>query len=448
MLQHDGGTIRERLGSCDVTVATAEPSLRPSPPHHHLAVHGDGQRCAPAVIDHLAHHGRSSAVRVLIIAGAERRRLIHGGLRARGLDPDDGRFRFLDAEATLDRVLDADGRLSLDAYHREVMAPHLAGDDVIAYGELVDRLARRGRTEDALAIERLVDELRSQHGAHVLCGYDAATLAGGGLDVATTLDHHSHVLAYDHPAVELDPSDPLRTVAIQQRRHERREQAAAMAVHDLRTPISVIVALLGTLREAGARLDAQQLEDCLAAAVRSATQLQRLADDLLEMARLDSGGFAFEPAQLDLAQLITDEVQDLSSLTGRRIEVTAPQVVPPVWADAGRQRQIVANLLSNAIRFSPPDTPIEVAMSDGDDAVTVHVRDHGEGIATHHLDEVFEPFTRLPRPPNATKEPPTGSGLGLAITRALVEGQGGSIRVASEEGRGTTFTYTVPILPS
>lgn len=451
-----------------MTAATADTPVRPpSGAFHHLVVNPDGRRCATAVIDHLAEHGRAPDVDILVIATPARQRMIVEGLRERGLDPSEERFRFRDAQDALERVLGPDGAMSLEAYRDEFAEPLLAADGpVVAYGELVDLLVRRGDVTGALAIEAVCEELRPAHDLHILCGYEAETFDAGHLDLDTALARHGHVLAYEHPSVEVDHRDPLRAVAQLHRHHDERgaalrslrtelqrvqhqradrDRAAAMAVHDLRTPISVIVALLGMLRDSGGRLTERQLEECLDAASRSAQQLERLVSDLLLVAQLDGGGFRFELSSVDLRQLIANEAADARQLSGRAIEVCADDGLPAVWADPGRQRQIITNLVTNAIRFSASQAPIEIRLVRRDDVVAVDVEDRGRGIDADHLDEVFEPFNRLGEVAGSSDAPPGGTGLGLSITKALVEGQGGTISVVSEPGRGSTFTYTVPV---
>ena len=118
--------------------------------------------------------------------------------------------------------------------------------------------------------------------------------------------------------------------------------------------------------------------------------------------------------------------------------------VPLVAADQSRQWQILMNLLSNAAKHSAPDAPITVTLVRRGDVVEVAVTDEGDGIPASELSKLFAKFSRID---SAGAKQAMGTGLGLYICRSLVEAHGGTIRVDSEEGRGTTFTYEVPIEP-
>jgi signal transduction histidine kinase len=129
-------------------------------------------------------------------------------------------------------------------------------------------------------------------------------------------------------------------------------------------------------------------------------------------------------------------------MPGRRFRVVAEPDLPPGLADENRQLQILQNLLTNAAKFSAADSTVEITIRRDGDEIVVHVRDDGIGIAADGLTRLFRPFARLlPREGAASK----GTGLGLYIAKALVEGQGGQLWVDSEEGRGSTFSYTVPV---
>jgi signal transduction histidine kinase len=122
--------------------------------------------------------------------------------------------------------------------------------------------------------------------------------------------------------------------------------------------------------------------------------------------------------------------------------MTVPADLPRAIGDARRQRQILANLISNALKFSPPSEPIEVVVALKDSVAAVSVRDHGHGISPAYLPMIFEKFYRAT---GDGKPKVAGNGLGLYICRLLVEAQGGEIWAESTAGKGSTFTYTVRV---
>ena len=214
-----------------------------------------------------------------------------------------------------------------------------------------------------------------------------------------------------------------------------------MFVHDIQVPTTVISGLTGMLQQRIAELDPVRVADFLATIMRNAERIERLLDDILTVAQLDSDGFRYDLAPVDLRAVAAEIATEIRQTTGRAVDVITDPDLPPALADADRQMQVLENLLSNAAKFSPAGTPISVRIEHRDDRVLVHVRDQGRGIATHELDTVFEPFARLD---SRAADKVSGTGLGLYVTKMLVEGQGGTIDITSKPGQGTTVTYTVP----
>jgi signal transduction histidine kinase len=132
-------------------------------------------------------------------------------------------------------------------------------------------------------------------------------------------------------------------------------------------------------------------------------------------------------------------VADLPVADADRIRVSAERGLPLVRCDPDRHWQILMNLLSNALKFSAPETPVEVELSRCNSMVQVAVQDHGPGIEPRDLPKLFQKFSRV-----GTRQPAPGKGLGLYVSRAMIEAQGGQMWVQSEPGRGSTFVYTLP----
>ncbi|MGQ9675953.1 MAG: sensor histidine kinase [Chloroflexota bacterium] len=208
--------------------------------------------------------------------------------------------------------------------------------------------------------------------------------------------------------------------------------------HDLRSPLTVIRGSAQILSD-GQDLRARQ-QRLIAGISRSAQQLQRLADDLSEASRLGSGRFTLERRLIDLAQVVTDVVdqQRIAAPTHRFTTRIPPTAVEGTW-DQDRIAQAVNNLLNNAVKYSPAGTEIitSVRPLDGDAEITV--QDQGPGIPLEEQKALFQPYYRL-----AGAEGIKGLGLGLYIVRSIAEAHGGSVGVASEVGKGSTFTIHLP----
>jgi signal transduction histidine kinase/CheY-like chemotaxis protein len=223
---------------------------------------------------------------------------------------------------------------------------------------------------------------------------------------------------------------------------ERNSDIVGMVAHDLRSPMSVISGYAQYMRDSWTTLDEVQKLEFLDAISRNVDSLAQLVEDMLEVASIESGQLSCDMQPFDLVELVRATVAELAvANTGRTCTMTLPATIPTVVGDVRRQRQIVANLISNALKFSPPSKPIDVIVAVDENSAAVSVRDDGPGIEPEHLTRIFEKFYRVTG--NGQKAP--GYGLGLYICRLLVEAQGGRIWVESVPGAGSRFTYTVRV---
>jgi|GEM_PF-4312290 len=218
---------------------------------------------------------------------------------------------------------------------------------------------------------------------------------------------------------------------------------AAMS-HELRTPLN---AILGFSEFMTMDKVAQQPDRCREYAGNihaSGQHLRSLVDDLLDLARIEEGrlNLRFEP--LELAPIIDEAVRMVAADADRgdiALSSRVAQALPPLRADRRSVRQIIINLMSNAVRHTPPGGHIRIeAEQDGSD-ITLAVMDDGEGIAADLMDQLFDPYA-TGNPLTDTERP--GHGLGLAISQRLVRAHGGFIRVESTVGGGTTATVVFP----
>lgn len=228
---------------------------------------------------------------------------------------------------------------------------------------------------------------------------------------------------------------------------QRRRELVGDLTHELRTPLTIVKGYLEGLADGAISPDGETYSRL----IRETERLQRLVNDLQELSRLESGYLPIEAQAVAIAPLITqisDRFADqLIGIDSLQITVSLPDELPTAWGDPARIEQILVNLLSNALRhtttgevniraFTEPDSPAEV--------LWVAVSDTGVGIAPEDIPHVFERFWRADRSRDRASG---GSGIGLAICRRLVELQGGQITVSSQEGVGSTFSFSLPIRP-
>mgnify|MGYP001025910060 CR=1 FL=1 len=216
--------------------------------------------------------------------------------------------------------------------------------------------------------------------------------------------------------------------------------------HELRTPLTAVKGTVETLRDGA--VDDPEVRDRFLETVEAETdRLIRLVNDLMVLSRADSEALNLRREAVDLAGLARGTVAKLSHRAEEKslaMEVYAPVDLPLVLIDADRVEQVLVNLLDNAIKYSQPEHTVRVRLvPDEEDLVRVQVQDEGIGIPAGELARIGERFYRTDR---ARSRVEGGSGLGLAIARALVEAHGGRLWLESEEGHGTTLTFTLPVV--
>jgi signal transduction histidine kinase/CheY-like chemotaxis protein len=227
----------------------------------------------------------------------------------------------------------------------------------------------------------------------------------------------------------------------------RKDEFLAMLAHEMRNPLAPISAAAELLRRT-ASPDPAQLKRTSEIISRQVGHMVHLVDDLLDVSRVTRGQIKLEMHTVDLRAVITDAVEQARPLLQARRHkldlVLDPEAVL-VAGDHKRLVQVVANLLNNAARYTPPGGHVELRMAVSGEEVELQVRDSGIGIEPALIPHVFELFTQAKRSADRSEG---GLGLGLALVRSLTELQGGRVRAASEgPGRGSTFFVTLPRLP-
>ncbi len=224
-----------------------------------------------------------------------------------------------------------------------------------------------------------------------------------------------------------------------------KNELIATVSHDLKNPLSVIngyVELLGIYNELNERG-----EEFMRMIRRSIRAMRDLIDDLLDLAHIDAG-LELSPEPVSLHPIIEDSVMGLINLAEEKklkVEVNVPPDLPSVHGDDRRLRQVLNNLISNAIKYTPPEGQIIVRAESRGDSVMISVEDDGMGISPEDQAQIFERFYRVRRPETDGIE---GTGLGLAIVKSLIEAHGGELGLESHLGEGSTFYFTIPYAPT
>ena len=219
----------------------------------------------------------------------------------------------------------------------------------------------------------------------------------------------------------------------------------SMVSHELRSPLTSIKGSMGLLLSKAAGQLPPKAEGLLEIAHRNADRLVLIINDILDMEKISSGRLDFELETADLSELVAESLRANATAHQRfGLQIKCHGVDTPTYieTDANRIIQVLTNLMSNAAKFSKPGGTVEISVDKTPENVCVSVRDEGMGIAPEDQHKIFQRFADMANSDRATKG---GTGLGLSICKAIVEGLGGTIDFVSKEGRGTTFTFTLPV---
>lgn len=257
--------------------------------------------------------------------------------------------------------------------------------------------------------------------------YDERLLSGFAAQAASALDRQ-RLRTQAEQAEMLAAGDRMRTALL------------AAVSHDLRTPLASVKAAVSSLRQTDIEWSAQDQAELLATIEESADRLGALIENLLDMSRVQTG--ALRPI---LRSVAIDEIAPIAvrSLGPSNTFVDLPEDLPMVGTDAGLLERVLANLVANALRFSPPNRPPTLSARLTGDRVEIVVTDHGPGVPPDARATIFEPFQRLGDQPSGT-----GVGLGLAVAKGFTEAMGGSIHAETTPGGGLTMVVTLRSSPA
>jgi signal transduction histidine kinase len=232
-----------------------------------------------------------------------------------------------------------------------------------------------------------------------------------------------------------------KTVEELRRLSALRADFVSLVSHELRTPMAAVIGSARTLQQRWRELTPDQRESFLELIAGETERLATLVSDVLDTSRIDAGTFTFRFSDVDLGELVRDSVAAAeigSDEVALRAEVQEP--LPIVRGDSARLRQVLMNLLDNAIKYSPAGDEVQVRAYTENGRVHVDVCDRGPGIAREDQRLIFEKFGRV-----TAGNTRSGTGLGLFIARSIAEAHGGTLEVASAPERGSVFTLELPI---
>ena len=276
---------------------------------------------------------------------------------------------------------------------------------------------------------------------HTLKGA-AEKLAGGELQTRVPVNGRDEVAAL---AVTFNKMAEQLQAADQKQRDldNMRRDLIAWISHDLQTPLTSMRAILEALAD-GVVDDPETVKRYLNIAQRDVKNLSSLIDDLFQMAQLDAGGFPLHRAESSLGDLVSDTLESFTELAKQQdimLEGNVDPDVDPVMMDTQSIGRVLNNLIGNALRHTPAQGQVRVRVRRSSQGVEVTVSDTGEGIHAEDIPHIFERFYRGEKSRNRSTG---GAGLGLAIARSIIHAHGGDIRVESEPGKGTQFTFNIP----
>jgi signal transduction histidine kinase len=452
-------------------------------PTHAVQFYEDDDFLVTSVGDFLGS-GLALGQEVVVVATAPHRQALHVHLEKRGFDVEramlHGQLAMVDAHELLATFMVGDrpdaGRFlaSLDTLFLTRGKSHLT-PTVRVFGEMVDVLSRAGNHEGAVSLEWLWNELARSYRFSLLCAYSLRTFGNEEhtSNLASICEAHAHVIPTERYTM-VDDATRLRDIALLQQRalalaneversrkleqslrealshaeaaSRAKSEFLGMMSHELRTPLNAIAGHV-QLIELGVHgpINDQQRE-ALGRVQRSQRRLLALINDVLNLTRSDAPQEEGEIAAVPLEPLLDEVVELLAPLfaTASLTCQLGQTEALVARADHDKVRQIVLNLLGNAIKFTPAGGTVRVSAEVSPTAaelIDVSVRDSGVGIASDKLERIFEPFVQLGSFIEAQRD---GIGLGLSISRRLAKGMGGELCATSHPGKGSTFRLTLP----
>jgi PAS domain S-box-containing protein len=263
-------------------------------------------------------------------------------------------------------------------------------------------------------------------------------------------ENHSPVLNKDYEVFAYCPAAgqfAVLFIDITERRKldQLKDEFISMVSHEMRTPLTVIMGGLSTLSQDHDQLTIEERENLTKNAIIESEELSHILDNLLELSRSQANRLTISYQVIELPAIIHNVIHKFENKTSHRFSIKFSDGLPSIEADAIRIERILLNLVQNAVKYSSPGKVIEVSARRQNNSVLIGVRDEGIGIPEKERVRLFNLFERIE---NKKEHSAPGIGLGLVVCRRLVEAHGGKIWVESQEGKGSTFCFTIPLKAS
>ena len=332
-------------------------------------------------------------------------------------------------------------------------------------GTSITRIIPRERLpEEDFVLSRVRSGLRVEHFETVRQRKDGSTIEIS-LTVSPIRDDAGTILGASKIARDVTERNRLREMrrlAVEQQETSRRAELeaenrriveanrvktefVANMSHELRTPLNSIIGFTDLLFQGRVPPDSPKHKEFLGDVLRSARHLLQLINDILDLAKVESGRIDFRPQTVDLPALVgevRDVVRGIAAARGTTIEMAVDPAVTTVTLDPSRLKQVLYNYLSNAVKFAPDNGRVRIRVRpECENFFRLEVEDNGIGIAADDMPRLFVEFQQLD---SSRSKRHQGTGLGLALTRRIVEAQGGRVGVTSEPGVGSTFYAVLP----
>lgn len=236
----------------------------------------------------------------------------------------------------------------------------------------------------------------------------------------------------------------IRDISERKRIESLKDEFVSVVSHELRTPLTAIHGSLGLLRGGVAGLLPEKADQMLEIAARNSQRLLLLINDILDMQKIESGQMKFVHQPFDVGALLQNAIEHNASFAQTydvRLEIAQNALDTRILGDTNRLGQVLTNLISNAVKFSPPGGVVQLAACLEGETVRVEVRDTGPGIPSSFHGQIFQKFAQADASPTRRQG---GTGLGLSICKAIIDQLGGTIGFETQSGKGTTFYFELP----
>lgn len=401
----------------------------------------------------------------IVIATHEHRVKLEELSQIYGMDMEkarvEGRYIAFDAKETLDQFMVngmPDPRLFFTVIGSVVRQASVGRRRVRAYGEMVALLWEEGNKAGAIRLEELWNDLQKIHSFSLFCAYPMRILNGrvNTVPFSEMCQTHTDVIPEESYTTLHNSDEQMREIALLQQKsksleeeiekikklEKQKDEFIALASHELKTPVTSLKVFAQTLQRKFKKQGNVKSADYLIKMDTQINKLTTLIADLLDITKIEGGKLQFHEKSFDLAGLTNEVVEELQRTTQKHTIVRKGLSKKMVYGDPDRIGQVITNLLSNAIKYSPDSDKIIIELTEDSKTITCSIQDFGIGIAQNEQQHVFDRFYRES---GASQQTFPGLGLGLYISSEIVKRHGGKICVESEKGKGSTFSFTLPM---